>query len=214
MDDERGYEILGKDLLYQGYFRMERHRFRHRLFRGGWSKELAREVFERGHAAGVLLYDPDRDEVVLIEQFRVAAVDGPTGPWLLEIVAGIIDDEEESAEEVVRREAREEAGCTVVELRFICEYLSSPGGSSERITLFLGRVNAAEVQPGVYGLEEENEDIRVLVLPFAEAMRRLDGGEINNALAVIALLWLALHRDEIRAAWSSAGSSGGPAGPR
>jgi ADP-ribose pyrophosphatase len=200
--DDRGYEILGREVPYQGFFRMERVRFRHRLFGGGWSRELVREVFERGHAAGVLLWDPDRDEVVLIEQFRVAAVDAPAGPWQLEIVAGIIEGDE-PAEEVVRREAVEEAGCEVTDLRFVCEYLASPGGSSERVSVFVGRVDATRVETSVArGLEHEGEDIRVHLLPFAEAMRRVEDGGIPNVLALIALQWLALHRDELRAAWA------------
>jgi ADP-ribose pyrophosphatase len=83
-------EILDQTVGYNGYFRIERYRLRHRLFSGTWSRELVREVFERGHAAAVLPYDPVLDQVVLIEQFRIGALQTPGDPWLVEIVAGII----------------------------------------------------------------------------------------------------------------------------
>ncbi len=97
-------EVLEKTVCFEGFFRLERYRLRHRLFNGDWSQTVQRELFERGHAAAVLPYDPVTNEVVLIEQFRVGAMNAPGGPWLLEIVAGIIEDNE-AAEDVVKREA-------------------------------------------------------------------------------------------------------------
>lgn len=197
---EADVEILEKTICFQGFFRMERYRFRHRLFSGGWSPVLSRELFERGHAAAVLPYDPVLDQVVLIEQFRVGALSAPGGPWLLEIVAGVID-QGEAAEEVARREALEEAGCPIQAIVPVCEYLASPGGTSERISLFCGRVDAAWVG-GVHGLAEEGEDIRVLCVPFAVAMGDVRAGKINSASAIIALQWLALNRDDVRQRWA------------
>jgi len=164
-------EILDKSEQYKGYFRINRYRLRHRLYAGGWSGELQRELFERGHAVGVLPYDPAADSVVLIEQFRIGALVAGMGPWLTEVVAGIIE-EGEAPEEVARRETREEAGIEVMDLMPICRYLVSPGGSSESVILFCGRVDSRGAG-GIHGLAAEHEDIKVDVVPYAEAMRRL-----------------------------------------
>ena len=114
------FTVLEKTIGYDGFFRMEKYQLRHELFRGGWSPDITRECLERGHAVAVLLYDPDQDQVVLLEQFRVGALEFPGGPWLLEIVAGIMDDPAETAEEVARRETAEEAGCELLDLLPIC----------------------------------------------------------------------------------------------
>jgi|GEM_PF-1246049 len=105
-------EIIEREICYQGFYRLERLRLRHRLFAGGMGPPIVREVIEKGDVAAVLLYDPLRDEVVMIEQFRIGARDDARGPWLLEIVAGLIEAGETPAQ-VARREALEEAGCTV-----------------------------------------------------------------------------------------------------
>ncbi|HMV13214.1 MAG TPA: NUDIX domain-containing protein [Nitrosomonas sp.] len=196
-------EILEKKLCYQGFFRMERYALRHRLFNGTWSKPIVRELMERGHAAAVLPYDPVSDCVVMIEQFRIGAVSAPVGPWLLEIVAGIIE-RDEPAEQVVKREAVEEAGCTIHELIPLFDYLVSPGGTSERIALYCGRVEANHIVGGFYGIEDEGEDIKVHVMPFAEALSLLNTGKIAAASAIIALQWLALNRDSVRNRWLTA----------
>ena len=193
-------EILDKSEQYKGYFRINRYRLRHRLYAGGWSRELQRELFERGHAVGVLPYDPAADSVVLIEQFRIGALVAGMGPWLTEVVAGIIE-EGEAPEEVARRETREEAGIEVMDLMPICRYLVSPGGSSESVILYCGRVDSRGAG-GIHGLAAEHEDIKVDVVPYAEAMRRLEEGDFTNAISIIALQWLALHRGRVRAAWA------------
>jgi ADP-ribose pyrophosphatase len=195
-------DILDKTLCYDGFFRMERYRLRHQLFRGGWSRPLVRELFERGHAAAVLPYDPILDRIILVEQFRIGALEAPGGPWLLEIVAGIIEPRE-TPQAVVRREALEEANCTIQELFHICDYCVSPGGTSERITLFCGKVDASHAG-GIYGAPEEDEDIRVLVLSYQEALAFLQAGKINSAAPIIALQWLQLNRERVRAQWGIA----------
>ncbi|MCW8829837.1 MAG: ADP-ribose diphosphatase [Gammaproteobacteria bacterium] len=204
MSDKRGpsgvqVEILDREECYRGFFRMEKYRLRHRLYNGGMSPQIERELFERGHAAAVLLYDPHRDRVVVLEQFRIGALEAPGGPWLLEIVAGMIEPGE-LAEEVVRRESQEEAGCSVGELEFICDYLVSPGGTSERISLYCGRVES-EGAGGVHGLDSEDEDILVRAVPFAEAWQWFEQGEINSASPIIALQWLKMHRERLRERW-------------
>lgn len=203
------FEVLDKSIAYSGFFRMEKYRLRHQLFAGGWGPEISRECLERGHAVAVLPYDPDRDQVVMLEQFRIGALEAPDGPWLLEIVAGIIGPGE-SKLDVARREAMEEAGCELLDIVPIGEYLISPGGTSESITLYCGRVNAAGIG-GVHGLAEEHEDIRVQVLPTHEAMNLLHGGHILSATPLIALQWLALNRELLRARWGQVLSSRGSA---
>jgi len=192
-------EIVDKLTPFRGYFRVDAYRLRHRTFEGGWTREISREIFERGHAAAVLLYDPERDAVVLIEQFRTGAYAAGLEPWLIETVAGIIEPGEEAAE-VVRREAMEEAGCEVGTLESIGRFILSPGGSSETIELFCGRVASANAG-GLHGVDHEDEDIRPLVLSTDEALARLADGGILNAATVIALQWLALNRDRLRARW-------------
>jgi len=199
------FELIEKATVFQGYFRMDRYRFRHRLFAGGWSGEVVREVFERGHAVVVLPYDPERDAVVMIEQFRIGAAAADVPMWQREVVAGIIDPGE-TPEAVARREAREEAGCEIRDLIPIYHYLASPGGTSETIWLFCGRVDSRGIG-GIHGLPEEHEDIRVEVVPFPEVRGRLESGQIGNAPTIIALQWLLLNRDALRARWLGPPSS-------
>jgi ADP-ribose pyrophosphatase len=198
---EARVEILDRTVCYQGFFRIDRYRLRHRLFNGEWGPELVREVFERGHAAAVLPYDPIRDEVVLIEQFRVGALDSNDDPWLVEIVAGMIEPDE-TPEAVVRREAVEESGCHITDLVPICDYFVSPGGTTERLALFCGKVDASGAG-GTYGLVEEHEDIRVLVLSADSAFEQISSGGIKAAAPIIALQWLRLNREGLRHRWGA-----------
>lgn len=196
---EKGLEILETFEAFRGYFRIIKYRLRHRLFAGGWSREITREVFERGHAAALLPYDPVLDTVVLIEQFRIGAYVAGRDPWLIEIVAGIIE-EGESPEDVVRRETREEAGCEVSDLEHISTYLPSAGGTSETVSLFCGRVSTAGTG-GIHGCDDEDEDIRVIAMPFEKALAMVESGEIANSAALISLQWLALNRERLREEW-------------
>ncbi len=148
----------------------------------------------------VLPYDPVRDTVVLIEQFRIGAYAAGFAPWLIEPVAGIIEPGE-TPEEVARREAIEEAGCKIAELEPIGKVLSTPGICSEVLHLYCGRVDSAGVG-GIHGLEHEHEDIRAFTLPLDAALERLARGEIVNGNAVMTLQWLALNRARLRARWA------------
>lgn len=192
-------EIIKKEAVYNGYFRINRYTLRHGLFAGGMSGTITREVFERGHAVGLLPYDPVHDAVVLIEQFRIGAYVAGMEPWLVEIVAGIIEDGE-APDDVARRETLEEAGLTISELLPMCTYAVSPGGASESVRVFLGRVDSTHAG-GIHGLNSEDEDIRVTAMPWSDAKRLLDDGKVTNALGIIALQWFALHRDEVRRRW-------------
>ncbi len=192
-------EIVARDIVFKGYFQLDRYRLRHRTFAGGWSPAITREVFERGHAVAVLLYDPAADRVALIEQFRPGAYAAGWSPWLLEVVAGIIEDGE-STEEVARREVREEAGCEVGELVHMVDVLVSPGASSETVRLYCGRFDSADIG-GLHGLADEGEDIRVFTLPADEAVAMAKQGRMTNACTLIALLWLAGEKDALRRRW-------------
>ncbi|MCT8124771.1 ADP-ribose diphosphatase [Alishewanella sp. BS5-314] len=194
-------EIIDKSTVFQGFFRIERWQLRHKCFAGGWSDVMTRELFERGQAVVVLPYNAQTDELVLVEQFRIGAVGSEQSPWLLEAIAGMIEPGQ-SAELTARREAEEEAGIQLTELWPMLHYYSSPGGSTERIQLYLGRLTAA-VTPGVFGLAEEHEDIKVHLLPRATAMQLLAEGKIDNAATVIALQWLALHLADVTARWGT-----------
>lgn len=203
---EADVQLIEKATLFQGYFRVDLYRFKHRLFAGGWSGEVRREVFERGHAVVVLPYDPERDAVVMIEQFRIGAMAAGLPMWQLEVVAGIID-EGETPDAVARREAREEANCEILDLVPVYHYLASPGGTSESVRLYCGRVDSRGLG-GIHGLADEHEDIRVEVVPFTEALARLESGKVGNATTIIALQWLALHRDELRRRWAGRPTGG------
>ena len=192
-----------KETKYQGFFKINEYHVSHKLFNGGFSKVLKREIFERGDAVVLLPYDPARDTVVLQEQFRPGVLRSGEYPWLLEFVAGMFG-EGESAGEVAVREAKEEANLDIREADLVpvLKYFSSPGGMSEYIHLYAARIDSADVG-GVYGLEEEGEDIRVHVVARAEAMRLLENGKINNAATIIGLQWLALNYQKLQTSWQS-----------
>lgn len=193
-------EVLQRETCFQGFYKLDRLHLRHRQFSGSMGPQLSRELFVRHDAVCVLPYDAQRDCVVLIEQFRVGAMDKSANPWLIELVAGLIDKDEEP-EEVARREAIEEADLVLGALWPITTYFPSPGGSDERVYLYVGRCDS-QGAGGVHGLAEEGEDIRVHVWPLEDALQAVKDGRINNAASIIALQWLALNRAEVRGLWS------------
>lgn len=193
------YEIIARENCFKGFYRVDKLKLRHELFAGGQSEPFFRELFVRHDAVCVLPYDAKRDEVVLIEQFRVGAVGKVGSPWLVEMVAGLID-KDETPEEVAHREGEEEAGLTFEALWPITKYFPSPGGSNEFVHLYLGKCDSAGAG-GLHGLEEESEDIRVSVWAFEDALQAVADGRIVNAATIIALQWLALNRTEIRGLW-------------
>lgn len=184
-------------VLFEKYFRLDEFHVSHELFAGGNSPVFTREIFERGSVVAVLPYDPQRNKVVLIEQFRAGALDDSEGPWLIECVAGVIE-EGESEEEVARRECVEEAGCNIERLEPISHYYVSPGGTSEYCSLFCGLVDSNGVG-GIHGLPHEHEDIRVIVVDAAEAFGWVHDGRIRSSATIIALQWLELNQDRLRA---------------
>lgn len=198
---QNDYEIIKRDVVYQGVFRMARYYIRHKLFNGGWSKEVLREVMERSHAVGILPYDPVLDQVIIIEQFRVGAISNPPSPWLLEIVAGSMSVEEKP-EDVALRESIEETGCEILDLFPICEYFVSPGAYNEYFYLFCGRVDASKAG-GIHGLHEENEDIRSFAVSADDAFIMLQEGKIKTSPAIISLQWLQLNKNWLKQLWQT-----------
>ena len=188
------FDILSQQNLYKGFFRVDAYEFRHELFAGGWSGTVRREIFERRNAVAVLLHDPVADTLLVIEQFRPgAALRDAQGAWMVEIVAGIVESGE-SNEDVVRREAQEEAGCTIDMLEHIIDFYPSAGGSTEIVSLYYAPVDLSTVPTSIHGLPEEHEDIRVSVIPRHTALAWLKAGKIQASLAIIALQWLALEK--------------------
>ena len=180
------YQIKKKERVYQGFFAMDQYSVEHERFDGG-ALTITRENMERGDAAAMLLYDPGADEVLLLEQFRIGPVARDDNPWLIEIVAGIIDDGE-SAEEAVIRESKDEAGFLPYETRFLGRYYTTPGGCSERIDLFLGLVDKNSPVSDGGGCDYEQEDIRLFWVKREEALEMLDEGKIGSGAPMLALL--------------------------
>ncbi len=193
------FKINKHELVYDGFFKLELYHLQHTLYQGGWSQELSRELFRRGSCVAVLLYDPDRDKVILIEQFRTGAILNPDRAWLIEIVAGAIEPGE-TAESVAYRESKEEAGCEIDQMILINEFYTTPGGASERISLFCGKVDSQGIG-GIHGLEHEGEDIKVSSVSFKRAYEMVENGEIESAIPIIALQWLYIHKQTLRQKW-------------
>ena len=197
--DRDAVQLIEQQAVFSGYLHIDRLHLRFPLYEGGMSREITREILERGRVAAVLLVDPDRDNVVLIEQFRPGPYAAGHHPWLIETVAGVIEGDE-SAEALARREAVEEADCVVTDLFPIAHFFTSPGASTEHVTMLCGRVDSADAG-GIHGLDEEAEDIRVLVLSVADALALLKDGRVVNAKTIVALQWLALNYERVKARW-------------
>ena len=193
-------EFVDEQTVWSGFWKLKQFRLRFRRFAGGWSELITRELHCRGEAAGVLLYDPALDAVGLVEQFRIGAAFRARSPWLLELVAGLVEPGETPAEVAVR-ETAEESGCTVRELLPVASYYSSPGGSNEYFYLFCARVSLAGAQE-LHGKQSEGEDIRLHVIPYAKLAEMQRDGCFDNAHTLIALQWLSIERDGIRRAWT------------
>ncbi len=199
MSDEK-YDILLNEVLFQGYFRVNRLHLQHETFKGDSSPVFTREVFHRSaHVSGVLLFDPQHDKVVFVEQFRAGPASIGKNPWLVEIVLGMVDANE-TPEQAARREVLEETGCEVLDLHPIYNCFSSPGGTSEYIHLFAGRIKAP-AKGGVHGLDAEHEYIRVHVLDAARAISMLYSNQFQDSQTVIAMQWFATHHTDLRSRW-------------
>ena len=190
------YRVKSTETVFQGFFKMTRMLVEHRLFGGGWSKPLRRELFQRGDAVGVLLYDSHNHRIGLIEQFRPGALNEVRGPWQYEVIAGRVAPGE-TPEQTAVRELQEESGVAVEKLLPICDYLVSSGGTDEKMHLFCGLVDLSD-RGGIFGLEGESEDILLQVWAYDETMDALSQGLLNSAAMSVALLWLQLNHRRLR----------------
>lgn len=198
---QQDVEILATERVYDGFYKMDRLSLKHKTFAGEWSQPITRELMHRHDAVCVLIWDSQADTIVICEQFRVGSLD-ESSPWLYELVAGLID-KDESPEEVGRREAVEEAGVEIGKMKFLYRYQPSPGGSNETVHLYIAQAKLPE-SGGVFGLEEENEDIRTHIVARSEAMQWIEDGRIANAASLLALQWLSYHEVELRQEWGVA----------
>ena len=199
-----GVRLHNRETLYSGFLEVDQYEVSHELFDGGWSKVLEREVMHRKEIAALLPFDPERQEVVLIEQFRVGAWAGDwPHPWLLECIAGVMEAGE-SAGEVAVREAEEEAGCQVLELELIGRFFTTPGGSSELVNLFCGRIDATGLG-GIHGLADEGENIKASVWSLPDVLALVEDGRVCNAKTLVALQWLALNHPRLTSNWCTVG---------
>ncbi|MFP8966608.1 NUDIX domain-containing protein [Pokkaliibacter sp. CJK22405] len=204
--------LVKNEVSFQGFFRMRTLTVNHPRFQGG-EMTITRELFERGRAVAVLLFDPAAEAIILVEQFRTGALmapdarlDGqvrPTHAWQLELVAGIVE-EGESDVDVAGREAEEEAGAVARGFYPMLDYLVSPGGTNERVGIYCAWVDSSSLG-GVHGLETEGEDIQVHVVPFAEACEACADGRIDNAATLLGVQWFQLYRDKVMANWKAQG---------
>ncbi|MGB0203817.1 MAG: NUDIX domain-containing protein [Neptuniibacter sp.] len=195
---QKDFSLDKQETLYNGFFKMYKLHLSHKTF-SGEKISIQRELFYRDDAVCVLLYDAENDAVVLVEQFRVGAYDSPEGPWLLELIAGIVEPGE-TPEDVARRESQEEAGTDIGEIVPIIRFVPSSGGTREYIDLLCAQVNSEGVE-GIHGLADEGEDIQVHTLAADDAFALVKSGKINNAPAIIALQWLQINREELQQRW-------------
>ncbi len=198
-------EILSSETQWDKRFALQEIRFRYRRFDGAMSGILTWELWRRGGAVAVLPYDPVADTVVLIEQFRLPALAAGFAPVVTEVVAGLSDAGEE-ASVCATRELAEETGLVATHMEHISHFMLMPGGCDEHLTLFAACITAPAVDAngiaGHHGLAEENEDIRVRVVPAEQAIADALAGKFNNAVILVALLWLAAKRAELRQRWA------------
>jgi ADP-ribose pyrophosphatase len=198
---EKDVKINNDTLLHDGFCRIQRYEMQHKLFSGDWTSTYSRELMIKPSVAAALLYDPQHNKVVLIEQFRVGALGKNSTPWLIEIVAGIMDKTHaENHEELIRRETLEEANLEIEEIFPICDYLIAPGCSTEKVKLFCAKVDSTKA-PDFCGLTSEHEDIKIHVVTTHEAFAAVHSGQINNAAAIIALQWLELNLEKVNQKW-------------
>lgn len=193
-------DILERKPAFRGHLRVDELILRHGRFGGGMTDVFSREIVSRADAVVVVPYDPIADKVVLIEQFRACALMNDDRAWMIEWVAGVID-EGESPEAVCVRELQEESGLSPTgPLLPVTGVYATQGFCSERFFVYCAPVDSSKAA-GLHGLADEHEDIRVFTLPFAEAYALWEAGRMGNGAGTIGILWLALHRERLRKRW-------------
>jgi len=196
---QKDVDIIKDECVYKGFFEMHKLTLKHRKFNGEWSQPMTREMMVRGDAVCVLLFDPVADKVLLIEQFR-PSLPKSESPWLIELVAGMVEEGEDD-EDVARRESLEEAGVTVKRLEYLFKFVPSPGGLVEYLRMYAGEFDASTVDVNrTHGLDEENEDIRLHLMTADDAIALLDD-EVENASTIMGLQWFALNKAKLVNKW-------------
>lgn len=195
--DRNDVALLGSDLVYRGFHQIRKLRLKHRLYRGGWSEAMDREVSVRNGAAAAIVYDPVLDAVLLVEQFRAPIFDAGGKPWSLEVVAGMLDKQGESPEALIRRELEEEAGIVPYGLEKVTSYWVSPGGSSSCMHLFVALADLSAAG-GVFGVASEHEDIHAIVLPRAGLLQSMLAQENGNGATLIGMFWLEANAQRLQ----------------
>ncbi|OYQ32897.1 hypothetical protein CHU95_19380 [Niveispirillum lacus] len=190
-------EVVQHNVRHQGFMKFSVMTLRHERFAGGMTPVIERDICHRGYAVAIVLYDPQADMLVMVEQFRIGAFAAGVNPWMLEFVAGMVKPGEDPAE-VAIREAAEEAGCMPRDVRRVYTMMPSPGGCTEVVEIFFGVVDSTGVG-GIHGLEDEVEDIRVHLVPAETAIALLDGDRVPSGFTLLGLSWFARHRDRMRA---------------
>lgn len=197
LDSPSKVERLEETIIHKGFMGFSRLRLRHERFDGGMTPVIEREICQRGNAVALILYDPARDLLVMVEQFRAGALAADCDPWMLEFVAGMVEPGE-NAVDVALREAQEEAGCRPYGVRHVYTMLPSPGGCTERVEILFGLVDSQGLG-GLHGLAEEAEDIRVHLVPAEAAIRWMDEGHVASGFTLLGLNWFARHHAQLRA---------------
>ncbi len=191
-------QVAQYQLPYANFFAVEEYDLTYRRFDGAQSAQINRAVFVSGDAVTVLPYDPVRDRVLLIEQFRAGPMGrGDPQPWLLEAIAGRIDPGE-GPEDAARREAVEEAGLTLGAMEFVGSYYPSPGAKSEYLYSYVALCDLPDGVDGIFGEASEAEDIRGHLMSYQDFMALVTSGEVNNAPLLLTALWLQRERSRLR----------------
>jgi nudix-type nucleoside diphosphatase (YffH/AdpP family) len=190
--------VSGARLPYANFFAVEEYEVSWRQFDGGMSPSVTRAVFVSGDAVTVLPYDPVRDRVLVVEQFRAGPLArGDAQAWQIEAIAGRIDPGE-TPEQAARREAVEEANLRLDRLLEVARYYPSTGGVSEYIYSYVALTDLPDGSAGVFGVEGEAEDIRGHLISFDRLMDLVASGEVENAPLIITALWLQRERARLR----------------
>ncbi len=192
-DDDR-VKLVSKETVWKRFVHLQTLVFDQRMPDGRVIR-IDREVHDHGSAAAILLFDPKQNAVVLVRQFRPAAFVNADPIFMLEVPAGLIDDD--APDEAIRREAMEETGYAVKDVQYLFETYASPGTLTEKVALFYARVDLDEKSGLGGGLDTEGEDIEVLSVLLDEAFGMITTGEITDAKTIIVLQWAMLNRERL-----------------
>jgi nudix-type nucleoside diphosphatase (YffH/AdpP family) len=183
-------KVIGSEILAESWGKLTRWTLELQRRSGEWQRQV-RETYDRGDGAAILLYNDEKHTVVLIRQFRFAVYFNQESGYLIEVCAGKLDGDDPVT--CARKEAEEETGYRVSEVRQVFRSYMSPGSVTERLSLFVGKYDAASKVSDGGGHFDEGEDIEVLELPFIRAMEMVGTGEINDAKTVMLLQYAALN---------------------